>query len=332
MSYGAHKGIKLTIAMCLLLIGLAMQFQTQTCHRLETIGGSNDIGKEFDILLSNTMTHNIGDDKGKILLSNNFLLVAKFYDTVRNEFCFLTTKFKTKFFKVLKYIRLTRSLTQSIFTLSGKTFRQQIIHIKTCLVVTIGMHTSHLGKDVLTYYRFVGRDNDTGTCLHQMRYLSKLFLVDMCAKCCLVGKYCLHTRQRSIACTLTKSVHGSMYAFASCLCRSQDICNSKIIIVVGMKVKMHIWIVCHHLTDIQTNLHRIENTQCIGQHIALYRCILQTIHQSIYIVGRILYAIRPVLEIDIDINTLLSGICHNLAYVLNMLLHSLAQLSLAMTA
>ena len=150
------------------------------------------------------------------------------------------------------------------------------------------MHTSHLGEDILAHNGLVGRNDDAGTCLHQMRHLAKLFLVDMSIKRCLVGKYCLHTRQRGIACTLAKTIHCCMNALASCLCRCQDICHGKIIVVVGMKVEMHIGIACHHLTDIKTNLHGVEHAQGVGQHETLDGSVLQTVHQGKDIVGRVL--------------------------------------------
>jgi hypothetical protein len=71
------------------------------------------------------------------------------------------------FIEVLHDIRLTRVLTQRILTMSAETLRYQVVAIKLVLVVTIGMHTSYLGKDVVSYYRSIRSHGNTTISFNQ---------------------------------------------------------------------------------------------------------------------------------------------------------------------
>ena len=95
---------------------------------------------------------------------------------------------------------------------------------------------------------------------------------------------------------------------------------------------MRLGIAGHHLAYVHAHLHGVQHAQGVGQHIAFDGGVLQAVHQGKDIVGRVLYTVGPVLQVDIHIDSLLRGVCHHAAYVADMLVHRLAQLPFAMTS
>ena len=93
-----------------------------------------------------------------------------------------------------------------------------------------------------------------------------------------------------------------------------------------MEIKVFLWITLFHLPHILNDLKRIENTQSIGQHIALNRSGLQGVHHLEYIFRRIFHTIAPIFQIDIDLNSLTMSIVNGIFDVIEMLLRSLLQL------
>ena len=94
------------------------------------------------------MLQNITHDVWQVVLGYQFLAVTEFCDSLGHRLGLLRRQFQSQFIEVLHDIRLTRVLTQRILTMSAETLRYQVVAIKLVLVVTIGMHTSYLGKDV----------------------------------------------------------------------------------------------------------------------------------------------------------------------------------------
>ena len=97
-----------------------------------------------------------------------------------------------------------------------------------------------------------------------------------------------------------------------------------------MKVEMQIGITLLHLAHILDNLQRIEHTQRIRKHEPTDSTVLQPVDKSKDIFRRILDAVTPVFQIDIDFHPQRMGIFHNLQNVTGMLFKCLFQLIAAM--
>ena len=99
-----------------------------------------------------------------------------------------------------------------------------------------------------------------------------------------------------------------MQSATASLNSSQRIAHAKVIVIVGVEIETCLGIVCHHLTDIVQSTHRIEHTKSVGKQETHYAQSLQPIHQPIDILRRFLYAVAPVLQIDVDLHTFLMRI------------------------
>ena len=84
--------------------------------------------------------------------------------------------------------------------------------------------------------------------------------------------------------------------------------------------------------DVLTDFHRIEDAERVGKHNAPDGQVRKAFHQGKYIVGVVLYAVAPVLEVDIDADAFLLGVVDGAANVGDVLFERLVQLSFAMLA
>ena len=99
-----------------------------------------------------------------------------------------------------------------------------------------------------------------------------------------------------------------------------------------MEVKVYVRIAFHHLAEVLNDLQRVHHTKCVRQHESPDRLMVcdQRIHHLIDIVWRILHAVRPVFQIEIDTQSTLGGIGYLLLNVFNMFFGHLVQLMSAM--
>ena len=159
-----------------------------------------------------------------------------------------------------------------------------------------------------------------------MTHFVELLLINMRHRLEMVLQDGLHTGQRGVSGPLTQTIDGGMQALATTQYGSQHIAHGQIVVVVCMEIKMDIRVAFHHLTHVADELQRIENAQCIGQHDATDADILQTIHQLEDILRRILHAITPILQIEIDRESTLQRHLHVGLNISQMLLRRLLQL------
>ena len=99
---------------------------------------------------------------------------------------------------------------------------------------------------------------------------------------------------------------------------------------MGVEVEVGIGITLDHFTEVLDTLQGVHDTQCVGQHESTDTAVAEGIHQLIDIEGRILHAVRPVLEVEVDGEALLTGILHLTEDIVDMGLGCLLQLFLTM--
>ena len=97
-----------------------------------------------------------------------------------------------------------------------------------------------------------------------------------------------------------------------------------------MKVEVQVGIASDHLAHEGSGLLRIEDAERVGQHETLHTAVLQRIDKSKHIVDVVLHAVRPVLQIEVDMDAQFVGIVDAAADVRHMLLEGLLQLEAAM--
>ena len=225
------------------------------------------------------MLQHVAHDIGQVLLRHQLLLVTQFDDAFCHLLHRLLTELQAQFFEVLADIGLAARLTQCILTFPPKAFRQQVVAVEVILVVTISMYASYLREYATTHNGFVWWDSDTAVALHQVAHLVELLLVDVGLGMEVVLEDGLHTSQGGVTCTLSQSVDSRVESFASTEYSSQHIAHGQVVVVVGMKIKMHVGISLHHLTHVTDELQRVEHPQGIGQHDSSDTDAFQPIHQ-----------------------------------------------------
>ena len=100
--------------------------------------------------------------KGRMVFTcHNLLTVAKFSYPPRHLTGLLVGQLKTEFLQVPLDIGVPAGLSQGIFPLPPETLRHKIIAVKIALVVTVGMHSGHLRKHILTDNRLIRSHRNT---------------------------------------------------------------------------------------------------------------------------------------------------------------------------
>ena len=110
----------------------------------------------------------------------------------------------------------------------------------------------------------------------------------------------LNARQGRIAASLPQPIDSDMQSLGTAEHCCERVAHGEVVVVVGMEVEVQIGIALHHLAEILYHLQRVHDTQRVGQHKAFHIGGAQCIHHLIDIFGRVLHAVAPVLEIDID--------------------------------
>ena len=106
----------------------------------------------------------------------------------------------------------------------------------------------------------------------------------------------------------------------------KDISNRQVVIIMRMEIKAQARIALQHLPATTESPHWIQDAQRIGQHEMADRLILQGIHKLEDILRRVLYAIRPILQIKIYLHLAGSRLTDHRLDILDMGLGSLTQL------
>ena len=192
------------------------------------------------------------------------------------------------------------------------------------------MHACHLCEDVLSGDRLIGWYGYSAVALHQSGDLIEAAFVygGVCLE--LVLQYRLNTGQRRISGTLTQSIHTGMYSPGTTQHGGQHIADGQVIVIVRMEVKMEMGEMLYHLPHVADKVKWIQYAKGVGQHEPLYAVSLQGLYQCKHILGAVLHAVAPVLQIYVDRETLLRSIFHGADDILSVLLHGLLQLSFAM--
>ena len=192
------------------------------------------------------------------------------------------------------------------------------------------MDACHLGKYILANNRFIGGNDDARVGLHHTAYVVQAAFVNVGNGIEVVFQDSLHTGKRSIAGAFAQAVNGSMQSLATAKYGGKHIAHGKVIVIVGMEVKMGMRIAFHHLAHKLNDLQRVQYAQRVRQHIAADIGLLQGVHQTEHIFRRIFHAVAPVFQIDIHYHILLVGVIHYGQNILDMLFGSLLQLVGAM--
>ena len=118
----------------------------------------------------------------------------------------------------------------------------------------------------------------------------------------MVVEYGLNRRYGSVACSFAESVDGSVHSAASFHDGGEDIGSSQIVVVVGMEVEVKVRIArCHHAHEGGCE-RRIEYAECVGQHESSDAFVLERVDECHDVVGAVLHSVRPVFEVDVDID------------------------------
>ena len=171
---------------------------------------------------------------------------------------------------------------------------------------------------------------DTGIGLDQPAHMVDVLLDDRVTHLQMVVQHSRNARQGRVAGPLPQPVDGRMDSPYARLDSGHDIRHGQIVIVVGMEVEMQFRITLDHLAAERIALVGSEHAERIGDHETRDRPIAQRVDHPVNVILGKAHAVRPVLQIEIDRDTLGRGSLDRLANIGYVLFGRLAQLQLAM--
>ena len=269
MTDSMDESVVHTVAHSRLLVEFTVHFKFHGCHWLETIRSADHIAAKTNLIVWRTVLQHIVHDEWQVLLRDELLLVAQFYDSVCHSARLLRREFQSEFLQILQDVRLATVLTQRIFALSAEAFRQEGIAIEVLLGIAIGMNTSHLREHALTHDGFVWRHSNTTETLHQLGCCIEFLLVDGSLYAEMVLQHGLHTRNRCVACTFAQTIHTGVDSGTTRHHSAHHVGNCQVVVVVSMIVETQRWEPFLHLCHEARYLHRCEDAERVGQHESL---------------------------------------------------------------
>ncbi len=129
-----------------------------------------------------------------------------------------------------------------------------------------------------------------------------------------------------VAGPFAQSVDGAVYPLYAGEGGGKGIGRGQVVVVVGVEVKPQFGIAAAHGPAEFKCLERVENAQRVGQHEAFDGLAPQGIDQLVDIVRGVLYAVRPVFEVEIHFQSGLPGLLNRPFDVGDVLLYCLFQL------
>ena len=141
---------------------------------------------------------------------------------------------------------------------------------------------------------------------------------------------CLHRSEWSIAAAFAQAVDSYVNTLRTIADGSQRVAHSKVVVVVGMEIKVLVGEACGDILKEYARLCRCQYSEGVGKHKALDADALQGLYHVINIVGAVTHAIAPVLKIDVDAEACLLRHSHISLDVGDVLVGSLRQLMYAM--
>ena len=330
MPYGTHKGVVLTVAGSRLFVFLAVDFNLDAGHGFEAVGCGHHVGYESHALGGRIVVEHVGDDVGKVVDGDEFLLVAEFVDALGHLAHGCVVEIDAQELQVLLDVGLARHLAEGIFARAAETFGQECVEVELVLLVAVGVDTGRLGEDILAHNRGIGGACDTGIAFDHARQRVDALFAYLEVGLHQVVEHGHHRREGGIAGTFAQSVDRDVHSACSGFDGSRHIRHSQVVVVVGMEVEMELGPELHHLTDEEARGLGVEDAQRVGQQEPVDGQIHEMVNHAPHIVRRVLHAVAPVLEIEVDIESLLNGHVNIVADVFPMFLRRLVELVLTM--
>ena len=176
--------------------------------------------------------------------------------------------------------------------------------VEAALAVPVRMDAGGLGEDVGPYDGGIVSDALAGEVLHHLAQPGKVGLVDPDDKAELVAQIDRHLRQGGIAGPLAQAVDRAMHRRRARLGGGQYVGGGQAIVVMGVEVEFEPGEAPDHVPHGERDPLRGHHPQGIRQHEMGDTAARQVLHQAIDIARVILVAIGPVLEIQIDLESL----------------------------
>ena len=300
VAHGAHEGVVHTVADGRFFIYLPVDFELHACHRLEAVGGGDEVAEEPYAGFGCGVLEDVGDDVWEVFLGDELFLVAEFDYTLRHAPCLLGRKFEAEFFEILENVGLAGVLAEGVLALASETFGKEVVAVEIVLVVAVGMYAGHLREDALADDGLVWGNGYAGIALYDTADFVQLVLADIRRCTEMVLEYGLHARERCIAGTFAQAVDGGVDASASAEDGGEDVGDGEVVVVVGMEIEPQAGETSDHLAHVIHHFEGVEHSQCVGKHETLDSAVLERLDKVEDVVGRILHSVAPILKVEVD--------------------------------
>ena len=331
VAQAAHEGVVLSVAAGVRLVGLSVYFYFQRGRRFQSVGRRDQIAHQFHPRVGDVVFQHVGHDEGQVVLCHHFFLVAQFYDALCHAPCLFRRQLQSVGLEVFQDVGLPAGFSQRVLPFAAEALGQEGVLVKALLAVAVGMYAGHLCEDVFAHDGLVARNGHSRVALHQPADLEELAFVDARLRREVVAQDGLHAGQRGVARPFAQSVDGGVYAAASAQDGGGHVGDGQVVVVVGVEVKMKVGVALAHLTQILHGRQRVEHAERVGQHEAPHVRPPERVDQREHIV-RVLHAVGPVFQIDIDGDVLPAGVVHFAEDVGDVLFRRLLQLVFAVSA
>ena len=308
------------------LVHLAVDVDGDNGYWLEPLREVEGVVDYLHVLGDGLVLQHVGDDVGEVFGGDHLFFVAQLDHPLGNPLYRFFVELDAQRFEIFADVGPSRSLAQSILALAAEALGQQVVVVEVVLVVAVGMYPGALGEYRLADNGLVGGYPHARVGLDDAAHLVEHVFGDTRRSLHLVVQHGQYTGEGGVPGSFAQAVDGTVHPLYAGKGGREGVGRGQVVVVVGMKVEPQVGVAATHGPAIFQGLERVENAQRVGQHEPLYGFVLQLVDQLVDILRRVLYAVRPVLEVEVDFQSGFPRLSYGCLDVDDMLLYRLFEL------
>ena len=283
-----------------LLIDAAIDFDLDRGYGTEAVGEGEGVVEDADAVAVDVMAEDVGNNVGEVFLGEEFLFVAQFDDAFGHFVHRLIVQLNAEGFEVLADVGFAGGFAEGVLTGTAEALGNEGVTVEIVLGVAVGMYTSTLGEDVLTCDRLVGGDMDAGVGLDAFADAIDASFADGGAIVELVVDDGHGAAECGVTGAFAKAIDGDVHATDASADGHVGVRYGQTVVVVGVEIEMEFRIALGHATAKFKSRFWVEDAERVGQHEAADGQVTERVDEGEDVVRRIVYAVGPILEVEID--------------------------------
>ena len=283
-----------------LLIDAAIDFDLDRGYGAKAVGEGEGVVEDADAVAVDVMAEDVGNNVGEVFLGEELLFVTKFYDAFGHFVHRLIIQLNAEGFEVLADVGFAGGFAEGVLTGTAEALGNERVAVEVTLGVAVSVYTGALGEDVLACDGLVGGDMDAGVGLDAFADAIDASFADGGAIVELVVDDGHGAAECGVAGAFAEAIDGDVHATDASANGHVGVRYGQTVVVVGVEIEMEFGVALGHATAKFEGRFGVKDAERVGQHEAADGQVTERVDEGEDVVRRIVYAVGPILEVEID--------------------------------